>query len=108
MNCGLSSNMWACVLSLRRRRSPCVTPVLGATPTRGESHSDRRACSMSESATFLYVGNAETRDVSGFKLDEKNGDLTSIGTFSVPGPTASCFSFPLAVSPDKRWLFVAL
>ena len=63
---------------------------------------------MSESATFLYVGNAETRDVSGFKLDEKNGDLISIGTFSVPGPTASCFSFPLAVSPDKRWLFVAL
>ena len=63
---------------------------------------------MSASSTFLYVGNAETRDVSAFKLDEKNGDLAPIGTFAVPGPTGSCFSFPLAVSPDKRVLFVVL
>lgn len=57
---------------------------------------------------FLYVGNAETRDVSAFKLHDENGDLTPIGTFAVPGPSASCFSFPLAVSPDKRILFVVL
>ena len=63
---------------------------------------------MSASATFLYVGNGETRDVSAFRLDEDNGDLAPIGTFAVPGPTASCFSFPLAVSPDKRFLFVVL
>lgn len=63
---------------------------------------------MSASSTFLYVGNGETRDVSAFKLDDENGNLTPIGTFSVPGPTKPCFSFPLAVSPDKRVLFVAL
>jgi len=63
---------------------------------------------MSASATFLYVGNGETRDVSAFRLDENNGVLAPIGTFAVPGPTASCFSFPLAVSPDKRFLFVVL
>ena len=63
---------------------------------------------MSASATFLYVGNGETRDINAFKLDEENGDLAPIGTFAVPGPTNSCFSFPLAVSPDKRFLFAVL
>jgi len=63
---------------------------------------------MTTSATFLYVGNGETRDVNAFRLDENNGDLAPIDTFAVPGPTASCFSFPLAVSPDKRFLFVVL
>lgn len=60
------------------------------------------------SATFVYVGNGETRDVSAFKLDDATGALAPIGTFAVPGPTDSCFSFPLAVSPDRRFLFVAL
>jgi 6-phosphogluconolactonase len=63
---------------------------------------------MSTSSTFLYVGNAETRDISAFKLESNNGDLTPIGTFTVPGPSNSCFSFPLAVSPDKHFLFVVL
>src|SRR6266545_3892958 len=60
------------------------------------------------SSTYLYVGNAETRDVSAFRLDEQSGALAPIDTFAVPGPTESCFSFPLAVSPDKRFLFVVL
>jgi 6-phosphogluconolactonase len=62
---------------------------------------------MSISATFLYVGNSETRDISAFRLSDV-GELRPIGTFAVPGPTASCYSFPLAVSPDKRLFFVAL
>ena len=62
---------------------------------------------MSASATFLYVGNGETRDVSAFALDDQNGDLAPIDTFAVPGPTNSCFSFPLAVSPDKRVLLLS-
>jgi 6-phosphogluconolactonase len=63
---------------------------------------------MPSSSTFLYVGNAETRDVSAFALEDASGDLAPIDTFAVPGPTGSCFSFPLAVSPDKRFLFVVL
>jgi 6-phosphogluconolactonase len=63
---------------------------------------------MPASSTFLYVGNAETRDISAFRLDETSGDLAPIDTFAVPGPTESCFSFPLAVSLDKRVLFVVL
>jgi 6-phosphogluconolactonase len=60
------------------------------------------------SRTFLYVGNAESRDVSAFALDQESGGLAPIGTFAVPGPDSSCTTFPLAVSPDKRFLFVAL
>ena len=63
---------------------------------------------MPASSTFLYVGNAETRDISAFRLSDSNGSLVPIGTFAVPGPSALCTSFPLAVSPDKAVLFVAL
>jgi len=63
---------------------------------------------MPASSTYLYVGNGETRDVSAFRLDDRSGGLAPIGTFAVPGPTDSCFSFPLAVSPDRRILFVVL
>ena len=63
---------------------------------------------MSAPLTYLYVGNGETRDISAFRLDGGNGDLAPIGTFAVPGPTDPCFSFPLAVSPDKRFLFAVL
>jgi 6-phosphogluconolactonase len=63
---------------------------------------------MSAFSNFVYVGNGETREVSAFRLDDETGALAPIGTFAVPGPTDSCFSFPLAVSPDRRFLFVAL
>ena len=62
---------------------------------------------MATVSTYLYVGNAATRDVSVFKMNP-DGTLAPVGTFAVPGPTGSCFSLPLAVSPDKRTLFVAL
>jgi 6-phosphogluconolactonase len=63
---------------------------------------------MSASTTFVYVGNGETRDVNAFRIDSENGALAPIDTFPVPGPTDPCFSFPLTVSPDKRFLFIAL
>lgn len=63
---------------------------------------------MSASSTFLYVGNAETRDISAFRLGDEDGGLTPIGTFAVPGPAGLCTTLPLAVSADKRFLFVAL
>lgn len=63
---------------------------------------------MSASSTYVYVGNGETRTVNAFRLNGENGDLEPIDTVAVPGPTPPCFSFPLAVSPDKRFLFVVL
>jgi 6-phosphogluconolactonase len=63
---------------------------------------------MSASATYVYVGNGHTRDVTAFRINDADGKLADIGTFPVPGPTDPCFSFPLTISPDKRFLFVAL
>ena len=50
-------------------------------------------------------GNTRRQRVS---AQRRRTALSPIGTFPVPGPTDPCFSFPLAVSPDKRFLFVAL
>ncbi len=57
---------------------------------------------------FVYVGNAETRDISAFALDETSGALTPVGTFAVPAPSGPCSTLPLAVSPDRRLLFAAM
>lgn len=57
--------------------------------------------------TFVYVGNAESQDVSVFKFQD-NGDLVPIETKAIPGPAKPGFSTPMAVSPDKRFLFVGL
>jgi 6-phosphogluconolactonase len=62
---------------------------------------------MARGSTYVYVGNAGTRDVSAYAMNG-DGTLAPIGTYAVPGPTESCFSLPLAVSPDNRFLFAAL
>ena len=60
------------------------------------------------SRSFLFVGNAESRDLSAFALDADSGQLAPIGTYPVPGPSGVSTTLPLAVSPDKRFLFAAL
>src|ERR1700716_1099166 len=73
----------------------CVTALLGA----GFSVSSASA------ATFVYVGNAESQDVTVLEL-KSSGDLTPVETAGVPGPAKPGGSLPLAVSPDKKRLFV--
>src|SRR5205807_1859700 len=58
-------------------------------------------------ATFVYVGNADSQDVSVLEL-KSNGDLAPVQTAAVPGPAKPGGSLPLAVSPDKKRLFVGL
>ncbi len=58
-------------------------------------------------ATFVYVGNAESQSVTIFSLTT-DGALTSVDTKMVPGPAKPGSTTPMAVSPDKRFLFVAL
>jgi 6-phosphogluconolactonase len=55
----------------------------------------------------MYVGNAETQDINVFRLKD-DGDLTPTETKRIPGPEKPGFSTPMAVSPDKRFLFVGL
>src|SRR6266481_5838592 len=58
-------------------------------------------------ATFVYVGNADSQDVTVLEL-KSSGDLTPVETAAVPGPAKPGGPLPLAVSPDKKRLFVGL
>jgi 6-phosphogluconolactonase len=66
---------------------------------------------MSPSAladTFAYVGNADSNEVSVFRLDPASGDMTPVETAALAGVEKPGGSTPLAVSPDKRLLFVGV
>jgi 6-phosphogluconolactonase len=63
--------------------------------------------SPAPAATFVYVGNAESNDVYVLQLNRQTGGLTLVETVSIPGVIKSGGSTPMAVSPDRRFLFVA-
>ena len=54
-------------------------------------------------ATWVYVSNADSQDVSVFELDRGGAALKPVDTVPVGG-----MAMPLAVSPDKKVLYVAL
>jgi 6-phosphogluconolactonase len=58
-------------------------------------------------STFVYVGSSDSQDVTVFNLCA-DGGLTAIETVAVPGPGKPGGSLPMAISPDKKWLFVAV
>ena len=60
-----------------------------------------------DAATFVYVGNADSQDVTVFRLNA-DGRLTPVETVAVPGGDKPGGSLPLAVSPERKFLFVAV
>src|SRR5688572_23248623 len=54
--------------------------------------------------TFVYVSNADTKDIRVLTLDSANGDLAEVQRvqLSANGPLG-----PLAVSPNRRFLYAA-
>lgn len=54
--------------------------------------------------TFVYVSNAESRSIGVFELNLQSGALTAVQqvAFETPGQV-----MPLAVSPDRRFLYAA-
>ncbi len=58
--------------------------------------------STSQTAT-VYISNAESREISVLELDKREGTLRSIQTVPVGG-----MAMPLALSPDRKKLYVAL
>ncbi len=58
-------------------------------------------------STFVYVGNSDSQDIWVFNL-LADGGLMPIDIVAVPGSGTPGGSLPLAISPDKKWLFVAL
>src|SRR5712671_4998753 len=75
----------------------CVTALLGTGVF----------LSSASAATFVYVGNADSQDVTVLEL-RSNGDLTPVETAAVPGPAKPGSSLPLAVSPDRKRLYAGL
>ena len=61
-----------------------------------------------QGATFVYVGNAESNDIYVLKLDRQTGELTPVESILIPGIIKSGGSTPMAVSPDRRILYVAM
>jgi 6-phosphogluconolactonase len=57
-------------------------------------------------ATFVYVGNAESNEIYVLELDRRSGDLTLIEKVPIPGITKPGISTPMAMSPDRRVLYV--
>jgi 6-phosphogluconolactonase len=57
---------------------------------------------MSQAATYVYVSNADSREISVLSLDA-NGELSPVQTVPVGGVV-----MPLAVSPDRKFLYAAL
>ena len=55
------------------------------------------------SGLLVYISNAESREIGVYSLDPVNGDLAHIESVQVCGNV-----FPLAVSPDRRFLYAAL
>lgn len=60
-----------------------------------------------EAATVVYVSNAASNDIYVLQLDPRNGDLTLLEKVAIPGVKQAGMSTPLALSPDRRFLFVA-
>ena len=54
-------------------------------------------------ATWVYVANADSQDVSVLELDRSNATLKPVDTVPLGGT-----AMPMAVSPDKKVLYVAL
>lgn len=63
--------------------------------------------SPAPAATFVYVGNAESNDIYVLRLNQQTGELTLVETILIPGVIKSGGSTPMAVSPDRRFLYVA-
>lgn len=59
-----------------------------------------------QAVTFLYVGNAESNEISVFQLDRQTGELNLVETAPIPGVVKAGISTPMAVSPDRRFLYV--
>lgn len=58
--------------------------------------------------TVVYVGNAESNEIGVLRLDARNGGLTAVEMVAVPGIAKPGMSMPLAVSPDRRFLYAGL
>ena len=58
---------------------------------------------VTQAATFVYVSNADSQEISVLSLDAAKNDVFLVQTVPVGGQV-----MPLAVSPDRKHLYAAL
>src|SRR5262249_58313996 len=58
-------------------------------------------------ATLVYVGCTDSNEIHVLQLNPKSGDLSPVETVTIPGITKTAGSTPMAISPDKKFLFAA-
>ena len=61
------------------------------------------AAGSASAATWVYVSNADSQEISVLELDRSQGTVKPVETVNVGGQV-----MPMAVSPDKRFLYAAL
>jgi 6-phosphogluconolactonase len=66
------------------------------------------AAGIAKADTFAYVGNADSNDISVFRLEPNTGEMTLLETAPFVGVEKPGSSTPLAVSPDHRFLFAGV
>src|SRR5205807_3515302 len=89
---------------------------LGGLAAFGAGRSTRRnligvgnAMAQTTPETVVYVSNAGSKEVWALAMDRTSGELDLIDKTPVPGnDTPSPTSMPLAVSPNRRFLYAAL
>ena len=62
---------------------------------------------MCSAATFVYVGNSDSNEIHVMSLNRATGELTLVERTEIPGIVKAGGSTPLAISPDKHFLFAA-
>jgi 6-phosphogluconolactonase len=70
--------------------------------------SDMTRHSSADAASFVYVGNGASNEVSVLRLDRQTGDLAVVETVPIPHIAQAGISTPMAVSPDRRFLYVGV
>ena len=64
--------------------------------------------SPSRAVSLVYVGNADSNEVFVLQLEQQTGDLAVIERVPIPNVVQSGISTPMALSPDRRFLYVGV
>ena len=64
--------------------------------------------SAASADTFAYVANADSNDINVFRVEPANGKIEAVETVAFPGVEKAGLSTPLAVSPDRHFLFAGV
>ena len=60
------------------------------------------------SGRFAYVSCADDRDILVYRMDQRTGALARVATTWIPGLEEASPTSPLAISPNRRFLYAAL